>query len=134
MAAPLPLWKFSHSNQSSLKVGDGRLFLLDTSRLKQQEKTSLAWSLDGKVQMFRLFLKYFVILLFFYFFKEGNPASFCFFFSNKQYNLCNKSMWKMFKCPTSIWHWDSYKWPSENESSPITTRPRLPPYFDLQHR
>ena len=30
-------------------------------------------------------------------------------------------------CPSSIWHWDSNPQPLEHESSPITTRPGLPP-------
>ena len=48
-------------------------------------------------------------------------------FSNKQYNFYNKSMWKMSKFPSSIWATDSNPQPFVNESSPITTRPGLPP-------
>ena len=32
-------------------------------------------------------------------------------FSNRQYNFCNKSMWKMSKCPSTIRRWDSNPWP-----------------------
>ena len=45
-------------------------------------------------------------------------------FSKKQYNFYNNSM-----CPSSIWHRDSNPQPFEHESSPITTRPGLPPYL-----
>ena len=65
-------------------------------------------------------------------FKYGpTPASFCLFlvFSNKQYNFYNKSMWKMSKSPSSIWHRDSKPQPYKHESSPITTRPGLPPIY-----
>ena len=34
----------------------------------------------------------------------------------------------MWKCPPSIWSWDSNPRPLEHESSPITTRPGLPLY------
>ena len=33
------------------------------------------------------------------------------------------------KCPSSIWSWDLNPQPFIHESSPITTRPGLPPYF-----
>ena len=33
----------------------------------------------------------------------------------------------MSKCPSSIWHQDLNPQPFEHESSPITTRPGLPP-------
>ena len=43
---------------------------------------------------------------------------------------------KMLKCPSSIWRRDSNPRPYVNESSPITTRPGLPPKalltFDLK--
>ena len=48
-------------------------------------------------------------------------------FSNK-YNFNNKSMWKRSKCTSSIWPRDSNPQPFEHESSPKTTRPRLPPF------
>ena len=47
-------------------------------------------------------------------------------FSNKQYDFKNKSMWKI-SCPTSALRRDSNSWPLEHESSPMTTRPQLPP-------
>ena len=31
------------------------------------------------------------------------------------------------KCPSNIWRWDSNPQPFEHESSPMTTRPALPP-------
>ena len=65
-----------------------------------------------------------------FFKKIGQPwASFRLFlvFSNNQYNFYNKSMWKM-SSPSSIWCRDSNPRLLEHESSPITTRPGLPPY------
>ena len=50
-------------------------------------------------------------------------------FSNKQYDIYKKSMWKMSKCPSSIQHPDSNPQPFEHESSPITTRPGLHPFM-----
>ena len=35
------------------------------------------------------------------------------------------------KCPSSIRCWDSNPWPLECEFPPITTRPGLPPFFDV---
>ena len=57
----------------------------------------------------------------------GQPRPlFCFFiFSNKHYKFNNK--YKCEKCPSSIWHWDSNSQPSDYESPPLTTRPKLPP-------
>ena len=49
-------------------------------------------------------------------------------FSNKLYTFYSKSMWKMSKCPSSVWQcMDSNPQPYKHESSPITTRPGLPP-------
>ena len=61
-----------------------------------------------------------------------SPASvsFIFVFSNKHYNFYIKYMWKKF-CPSSIWCRDSNPQPSEHESPPITTRPRLLPFHCL---
>ena len=64
----------------------------------------------------------------------GQPQPlFCLFsiFSNKQSNFYNKSMWKMSKCPSSILRRDSSLRPFDHESSPITTRPWLPPFLHL---
>ena len=69
------------------------------------------------------------------YFKNGPaPASFCLFsvISNKhQYNFYNKSMWKNVN-PSSIWRWDSNPRPFEHKSSPITTRPWLLCYCQIQ--
>ena len=51
------------------------------------------------------------------------------FFSNKQFNFFNKLMWKM-PCPSSIRRRDLNPQPLEQVSSPITTRPGLPPYLN----
>ena len=40
-------------------------------------------------------------------------------FSNKQYNIYNKSMQKM-SCPSRILRWNLNPWPLKHESSPIT--------------
>ena len=55
--------------------------------------------------------------------------SLIFIFSNKhQCIIYDKSMWKK-SCPSCIRAWDSNPQPFKHESSPITTRPGLPPYF-----
>ena len=54
-------------------------------------------------------------------------------FSTKQYNFYNESMRKM-SCTTSIWCWDLNPQPLIHESSPITTRPGLPPLIRLFRR
>ena len=54
-----------------------------------------------------------------------------FVFSNKQHNFYIKSMWKMSKCPSCIQHRDSNPRSFEHESSPITTRPGLPPFQEM---
>ena len=51
---------------------------------------------------------------------------FSFFSNNHQNNFYNKSMWKNIN-PSSIRRRDSNPRPFEHESSPITTRPGLPP-------
>ena len=66
------------------------------------------------------------------FFKKNWPthASFSFIFSLfKQKNtiFTTNQCEKMSKCPSSIQCWDSNPWPFQHESSPITTRPGLPP-------
>ena len=50
-------------------------------------------------------------------------------FSNKHYKFLQQIYVK--NCPSSIWCWDSNKRPLERESSPITTRPGLPPTLCL---
>ena len=57
--------------------------------------------------------------------------------SNKHYDFCNKWMWKMSKCPSSIQRRDQNPQPFEHESSPTTTRPGLqcmPRQDDLNFR
>ena len=66
-----------------------------------------------------IFFKWAIHILYFVYFWS---------FSNKHhYNFCNKLMWK---CPFSIWCWDSNPQPSKPEYPPITTRPGLPPTWD----
>ena len=70
----------------------------------------------------------------YFYFLMGQPRPlFVYFlvFSNKQYNFCTKSMWKLSKCLSSIWRWDSNPQPFKHESSPITTRPGLLPPSSL---
>ena len=50
--------------------------------------------------------------------------------SANHYNSFNKYMWKML-CPSSVRHWTSNPQPLEHESSPIITRPVLPPIGSL---
>ena len=57
----------------------------------------------------------------------GKPRSLFHLFSvvsNKQYNFYNKFMW----CPSGVGCLDLNPRPVKHESSPITTRPGLPPY------
>ena len=58
------------------------------------------------------------------------PASFCLFsvFSNKQYIFYSKSMWKNVMSNQCR---DSNPRPLNDESSPTTTRPGLPPYLSI---
>ena len=59
-----------------------------------------------------------------YFFKKGHPGlSFVFFKQTIQF----LQQINVKKCPSSIWCWDSTRWPSEHESPPITTRPGFLP-------
>ena len=62
----------------------------------------------------------------FFIFKQAITASFR-SFSSFQPNIKIFTTNKCEKCPSSIWCWDSNPQPSEHESHPITTRPRLPP-------
>ena len=64
------------------------------------------------------------------FFKNGpTPASFLFIFGLfKQKSLQFLQQINVKKCPSSIWCWDWNPRPFEHESSPITTRPGLPPF------
>ena len=64
------------------------------------------------------------------FFKWANPGLFFIYFRSFQtiqYNFYNKSK----KCSFSIQRWDSNPWPFKHESSPITTRPGLPPLLKM---
>ena len=66
----------------------------------------------------------------------GNTRALFRFFSvflNKRYNFYNKSMWKMSRS-SSIRCWDLNPQPLIHESSPITTRPGLPPLIRLFRR
>ena len=69
--------------------------------------------------------------------KNGpTPAPFMFIFSLFKYTIqflqqINVKNVKMSKCPSSIWSWDSNPQPFEYESSPITTRPGLPPSMSV---
>ena len=51
-------------------------------------------------------------------------------FSIKHHNFTAHKCEKM-PCPSSIWHQDLNPWPLEHESSPITTRPGLPPQVQI---
>ena len=60
-----------------------------------------------------------------------SPASVFFYFRSFQAN--NVVLTKM-SCPSSISCQDSNPWPLEHQSSPITTRPGLPPYSEFIFR
>ena len=64
----------------------------------------------------------------FYFLNGQSPASFSYIFGLFQTSINTiLQQINVKKCPSSIWHRDSNPRPSERESSPITTRPGLPP-------
>ena len=58
--------------------------------------------------------------------KMGHPRPLFRSFSSFQTNITIFTTNKCEKCPSSILCWDSNPWPSEHESPPMTTRPRLP--------
>ena len=65
-----------------------------------------------------------------FFFYRPTPTSFSFIFGlfkQNHYNFLQQINVK--KCPSSIRRWDSNPQPFEHDSSPITTRPGLPPLW-----
>ena len=75
------------------------------------------WSMEIKSDMF-FFKKWALHGLFFVYFRS--------FQTNKQYTFCHKSMWKNVN-PVFLLGFE----PLIHESSPITTRPGVPPKFDM---
>ena len=71
---------------------------------------------------------YVVTILVKKFFNEPSPASFCFLRLFKQ-ALQFLQQINVKKCQSSIGCWDSNPQPLEHDSSPITTRPGLPPFL-----
>ena len=62
-----------------------------------------------------------------FFKKWANPVLFLFIFSLFKQTIQYLQQINVKKCPSSTRHWDS----NPHESSPIATRPGLPPYFLL---
>ena len=62
-----------------------------------------------------------------FFKKWANPGFFFVYFWSFHTTNTIFSTNQCEKCPSSIQHWDSNPWPFKHESSPITTRPGLPP-------
>ena len=63
-----------------------------------------------------------------FFLKIGpTPASFLFIFGLFKQTIQFLQQINVKKCPSSIRRWDSNPRPLERESTPITTRPGLPP-------
>ena len=65
-----------------------------------------------------------------YFFKLANPGLFFVYFRSLQRNIntiFTTNQCEQTSCQSSIQCWDSNPQPLEHESSPITTRPGLPP-------
>ena len=67
--------------------------------------------------------------LYCFFKKWANPGLFFIYFRSFQTNNTTFTTNQCEKCPSSIWSWDLNPQPFIHESSPITTRPGLPPYF-----
>ena len=65
------------------------------------------------------------------FFKWANPGLFVIYFQSFQANSPIFTTNRCEKCPSSIWRQDSKPRPFKHESSPITTRPGLPPWLPL---
>ena len=66
------------------------------------------------------------------FFKWANPGLFLVYFlsfQSKNTIFSTNQCEKMSKCPFSIWHQDLNPQPYKHESSPINTRPWLPPHI-----
>ena len=63
--------------------------------------------------------------------KWDNPGLFFFYFWSFQTNstIFTTNQCENMACPSSIRHWDSNQWPLKHESSPITTKPGLPPIW-----
>ena len=65
------------------------------------------------------------------FFKKrwANPGLFFVYFWSFQTNniIFTTNQCERMSCPSGIWHWDLNPQPLKHESSPITTRPGLPP-------
>ena len=69
-----------------------------------------------------------IIVIALFFFKIGpTPASFLFIFGLFKQTIQFLQQINVKKCPSSIRRWDSNPRPLERESTPITTRPGLPP-------
>ena len=69
------------------------------------------------------------------FFKIGpTPASFLFIFGLFKQTIQFLQQINVKKCPSSIRRWDSNPRPLERESTPITTRPGLPPIYETLPR
>ena len=65
-------------------------------------------------------------------FKMGHPGLFfIYFWSFQTYINTILQLINVKKCPSSIQRWDSNPRPYKHESSPITTRPGLPPMMLL---
>ena len=80
----------------------------------------------------RLWLDILNTLFHLLFFKWANPALFFVYFRSFQTNITTIFTTNQCeKCTSSIWQWDSNPRPFEQESSPITTRPGLPPFHLL---
>ena len=69
----------------------------------------------------------------FFFINRPTLASFLFIFGlfKQTIQLLQQINVKKNKCPYSIWHRYSNSWSFEHESSPITTKPGLPPLYPI---
>ena len=74
----------------------------------------------------------FFLYLIIFFKKMGQPRPlFVYFQSFLKQTIQISQQINLKKCPSSIRHWDSNTWPFKHDSSPITTRPGLPPIMSI---
>ena len=118
-----------------LKIPEQDVLRKQDVRLNEKRK-KLAWSLSLSLSLTHLTLNfeslYFALKCLF--FKMGQPGLFFVYFRSFQANITifttNKCE-KMAKWPSSIRRRDSNPRPFKHESSPITTRPGLPPMVPI---
>ena len=93
-------------------------------KTEDDETTTLTWNASSEISLTPLWRLLFLK-------KWPNPSLFFIYFRSFQTNNTTPTNQceKMSKCPSRIRRCDSNPWPYLRESSPITTRPGLPPLY-----